>query len=240
MQCEGNVDGRELFLEHYKLAKREHRNFLLENEAAEVCRMYSIPLPDGGLAVDKASAVLIADGVGYPVVMKVVSPEIIHKSDVGGVRVGIHSKEQLVEAYDSIIDSVKKHQSTAEVRGFVVAKMAGKGVETIVGLKRDAVFGSAVMFGIGGIFVEVYKDVSFRVCPVRNGDIEEMLGEIRGRVLLEGFRGMPKVNMDALKKVIMAVCSLGMENPEVSSVDLNPVLATGEGALALDARIILQ
>ena len=113
-------------------------------------------------------------------------------------------------------------------------------VETIVGLKRDEVFGPVVMFGIGGIFVEVYQDVTFRLCPVGEKEVEDMLSEVKGYKLLGGFRGKPKAGMDALKKVILAVCALGTENPEVGSVDLNPVLVNGEGALALDTRIVLQ
>ncbi len=231
---------RELFLKYYELAKSEDRNFLFENEAAEVCRIYALPLPEAGFGVDKEEAVALADKLGYPVVLKVVSPEVIHKSDVGGVRVDISTQDQLVEAYDAILGSVRAHEPEAEIKGFVIAKMAGEGVETIVGLKRDVVFGPVVLFGMGGIFVEIYKDVTLRVCPVGDGDVEEMIHEIQGRKLLEGFRGMPKANIEALKKVILAVSSLGTENPEVSSLDLNPVRVNEEEALALDTRIIIQ
>jgi acyl-CoA synthetase (NDP forming) len=145
-----------------------------------------------------------------------------------------------LDAYDAIVESVKQHSPEAQIRGQVIAKMAGEGVETIVGLKRDEVFGPVVMFGIGGICVEVYQDVTFRLCPVGEKEVEDMLSEVKGYKLLGGFRGKPKADMDALKKVILAVCALGTENPEVGSVDLNPVLVNGEGALALDTRIVLQ
>ncbi|MDA2933241.1 acetate--CoA ligase family protein [Acidobacteria bacterium AH-259-D05] len=232
------MSGRELFLKYYQQAKDEDRNFLLENEAAEVCQSYALPLPECGFAQDKEQAVSIAQQLGYPVVMKVVSPQVIHKSDVEGVRVGLGRPEEVVEAYDAICASVKGHEPKAEIRGQIIAKMAGEGVETIVGLKRDEAFGPVVMFGIGGIFVEVYKDVSFRLCPVGDEEVEAMVNEVKGHKLLQGFRGMPKADMEALKKVILAVCSLGTENPEVSSIDLNPVRVNGEGALALDTRII--
>jgi len=234
------MSGREVFLKYYHLAREENRGFLLEHEAAEVCLSYQLPLPEADLAANKEEAISIAEKLGYPVVMKVVSPQVLHKSDVGGVRVGIQAREQLVEAYDAIVESVKQHSPEAQIRGQVIAKMAGEGVETIVGLKRDEVFGPVVMFGIGGIFVEVYRDVTFRLCPVGEKEVEDMLREVKGYKLLGGFRGKPKADMDALKKVILAVCALGTENPEVGSVDLNPVLVNGEGALALDTRIVLQ
>jgi acetyl-CoA synthetase (ADP-forming) len=234
------MGGRETFLKYYTLAKDENRDFLLENEAREVCKAYGVPLPEGGFARNKEEAVLIAEKIGYPVVMKVISPQVIHKSDVGGVKVSISSEEQVSEAYDVISESVKKHVPKAEIKGMLVAKMADKGVETIVGLKRDAIFGPVVMFGIGGIFVEVYRDVTFRVCPIEGRDAEEMLNEIKGYKLLKGFRGMPRANIDALKRVILATCTLGMENPEIGSVDLNPVLVNEKAALALDTRIIID
>lgn len=234
------MEGRDVFLKYYTLAKNEKRDFLLENEAREVCKAYGIPLPEGGFARDKDEAILIAEKIGYPVVMKVISSQVIHKSDVGGVKVGISSKEQVPEAYDMISESVKKHIPDVKIRGMLVVKMAEKGVETIVGLKRDAIFGPVVMFGIGGIFVEVYRDVTFRVCPIEDRDAGEMLNEIKGYKLLRGFRGMPKADVDSLKKVILATCALGMENPEIGSVDLNPVLANEEAALALDTRIIVD
>jgi len=159
---------------------------------------------------------------------------------VEGVRVGIATREQLVQAYDGIVEKVKRSKPEAQIKGQVIAKMAGEGVETIVGLKRDEVLGPVVMFGMGGIFVEVYQDVTFRLCPVGKEEVEEMLSEVKGYQLLGGFRGMAKADTGALKKVILAVCALGTENPEVGAVDLNPVLVNGEGALALDTRIILQ
>ncbi|MCZ6485494.1 MAG: acetate--CoA ligase family protein [Acidobacteria bacterium] len=234
------MTGRETFLKYYQAAQNENRKFLLENEAAEVCRSYRLPLPEGGFASDKEEALSIAERLGYPVVMKVVSPQVIHKSDVEGVRVGIATREQLAQAYDGIVERVKKFKPEAEIKGQVIAKMAGEGVETIVGLKRDEVLGPVVMFGMGGIFVEVYQDVTFRLCPVGKEEVEEMLSEVKGFQLLGGFRGMAKADTGALKKVILAVCALGTENPEVGAVDLNPVLVNGEGALALDTRIILQ
>ena len=233
------MSGRELFLQYYQRARDENRTFLLENEAAQVCESYGLPLPPSGFAENKEQAVSIAEELGYPVVLKVVSPQVIHKSDVEGVRVGIATEEEILEAWDSISANVTRHEPTAEIRGQFIAGMAGEGVETIVGLKRDDTFGPVVMFGIGGIFVELYKDVSFRLSPLADEDVEEMVNEVKGHKLLKGFRGTPEADMEALKKVILAVCSMGTDNPEIGSIDLNPVRVNPEGALALDTRIIL-
>ena len=157
------MDGRELFLESYRCAKREKRDFLLENEAAEICSSYDLPLPDNGFAESKEAAFSVASKLGYPVVVKLVSPQVIHKSEVGAVRVGVDSRDQLAQAWDQILGSVREHQPEADIKGFMIARMAGEGVETIVGLKRDQTFGPVVMFGIGGVLVELYKDVTFRV-----------------------------------------------------------------------------
>jgi len=234
------MTGRDLFLKYYKTAKEENRPFLLENEAREVCEAYGISTPEGGFIKNKEEAISLARKIGYPVVLKVVSPQVIHKSEVGGVKVKINSDEELTKAYDDIVRSVKEHVPNAEIRGMLLTKMAGNGVETIVGLKRDPIFGPVVMFGIGGIFVEVYRDVTFRVCPVTERDAEEMFKEIKGHKLLEGFRGLPKANLDELKKIVLATCSLGVENPEIESVDLNPTLVDEKKALALDTRIIIS
>ena len=233
------LNSRELVLKYCRRASDEKRNFLMENEAAQVCRSYMVPLPASGYARDKDQAITIAEAVGYPVVMKVVSPHVIHKSDAGGVQVGIQAEEELLGAWDAISASVMSYNSNAEIRGQFIAEMAGEGVETIVGFKRDETFGPVVMFGLGGIFVELYKDVSFRLCPLADADVEAMINEVKGHKLLQGFRGMPTVDVEALKQIILTVSSMGMDNPEISSIDLNPVRVNKEGALALDTRIIL-
>ena len=234
------MSGRTIFLKYYEAAKDEGRKFLLENEARDVCQAYGIPVPDGGFAKTKEEALNLARRVGYPVVLKIVSPQVLHKSDVGGVKVGISSDEELSTSFDEIISKVKGNVPRAEIRGLLVSKMVGKGVETIIGMKKDKIFGPVVMFGIGGIFVEVYKDVSFRVCPVSDLDAEEMIREIKGFKLLEGFRGLPKANLEALKDVLKKTCLLASENPEIDSIDLNPTAVDEKGALALDTRIIVS
>lgn len=231
---------RALFLRHLSVAREQGRGFLLEHEAAEVCRAYGITSPESGLARDKSQAVAAAEKMGYPVVLKVVSPQVLHKSDVGGVRTGIGSRAHVEEAYDGVLESVRRRQPDAQIAGVMVAKMAGSGIETIVGLKRDDTFGPVVMFGIGGVNVEVYGDVTFRLCPIDRLTAEEMLGDVRGRLLLEGFRGSPKANRSAVESVIMAVCRMGMDNPEIASLDLNPVRVDSDRAVALDTRILIR
>lgn len=234
------MSGRTIFLKYCEDAKREGRNFLLESEAREVCQAYGISVPDGGFVKTKEEALDLANKIGYPVVLKIVSPQVLHKSDVGGVKVGISNDEELSKSFDEIVSKVKENVSEAKIRGLLVSKMAEKGVETIIGMKKDRIFGPVVMFGIGGIFVEVYKDVSFRVCPISDVDAEEMIREIKGSKLLEGYRGLPKANLEALKDVLKKTCLLASENPEIDSIDLNPTVVNEKGALALDTRIIIS
>jgi acetyl-CoA synthetase (ADP-forming) len=232
--------GRPLFLRHLSVSREQGRSFLLEHEAAEVCRAYGIPSPDSGLALDRAQAIAFAEKLGYPVVLKVVSPQVLHKSDVGGVRTGIASRAHVEEAYDSILETVSRRQPDAQIAGVTVAKMAGSGIETIVGLKRDDTFGPVVMFGIGGVNVEVYGDVTFRLCPIDRLTAEEMLSDIKARLLLEGFRGTPRANRAAVADIIVAVCRMGVDNPEIASLDLNPVRVDSDRAVALDTRILVR
>lgn len=230
---------RETFLKYLQTASKEGRTTLMEDEAAAVCQSYGIATPESRFA-EAGKAADVAAAVGYPLVMKILSPHISHKSDVGGVRLNIRTAEEARQASEGILASVKSHAPNAAIRGFWLAQMAGNGVETIVGLKRDEVFGPVVMFGVGGVFVEIYKDVAFSVCPLQDGDVEEMIGQVKGRKILEGFRGMPKANMPGLKKILQSVCTLGSENPEIESIDLNPVWADSERAMALDARIVVH
>ena len=232
--------GRGLFLAHRRAARDQGRSFLLEHEAAEVCRAYGIASPEATMARDKAQAVAAAEKLGYPVVLKIVSPQVLHKSDIGGVRTGLSTRAQVEEAYDGIVKSVSRGRPEAQRAGIMVAKMADPGVETIVGLKRDDTFGPVVMFGIGGVNVEVYADVTFRLCPIDRRMAEEMLDEVKGRVLLDGFRGGVRANRTALADLIAAVCRMGADNPEIGSLDLNPVRVASLGAVALDTRILIR
>ncbi|MCD6488710.1 MAG: acetate--CoA ligase family protein [Desulfurococcales archaeon] len=221
-------------------AFKEGRTKLLEHEAIEIVKYYGAPVAEARLAKTPEEAAIIADEIGYPVVLKVVSPDISHKSDVGGVIIGLHNREQVVNAARRIFDNVAKNAPSARVTGLLVQKQAEKGLEVIVGGLRDSVFGPVVMFGLGGIFVEVLKDVSFRVAPITEDDAIEMMCEIKAAKILEGFRNIPPVDKKSLAKVIIAASKLLEENPEIDSLDLNPVIAYPTGAVVVDARVILK
>ena len=222
-------------------ARAEGRRKLLEHEALKLCELYGLPVPDYGLARSEEEAVELAERVGYPAVLKVVSPDISHKSDVGGVILGVRSAEEVRSSYRRILENVKARAPGSRVHGVLVQRMAKPDLEVIVGGIRDPVFGPVVMFGLGGVFVEVLKDVSFRIAPLSDADVDDMVREVRGYRVLEGFRGSPPRDLDALKKVILGVSRMMVEVGEIAELDLNPVILypRGEGALIVDARIIL-
>ncbi len=222
-------------------ALEEGRTKLLEHEAIEVIKYYGASVADAYLAQSAREAADIADKMGYPVVLKIVSPDISHKSDVGGVILGLRSRFEVMDAYQKIIDNVSMKVPSAKIVGVLVQKMAEPGgLEVIIGGLRDNVFGPVVMFGLGGIFVEVLRDVSFRVAPVSIEDALEMMGEIKAAKILDGYRNVPPVHKESLAKIIVATAKLLEENPEIESLDLNPVLAYPDKAVVVDARIILR
>jgi acetyl-CoA synthetase (ADP-forming) len=222
-------------------ARAEGRRKLLEHEALKLCELYGLPVPGYGLARSEEEAVELAERVGYPAVLKVVSPDISHKSDVGGVILGVRSAEEVRSSYRRILENVKARAPGSRVHGVLVQRMAKPDLEVIVGGIRDPVFGPVVMFGLGGVFVEVLKDVSFRIAPLSDADVDDMVREVRGYRILEGFRGSPPRDLDALKRVILGVSRMMVEVGEIAELDLNPVILypRGEGALIVDARVIL-
>jgi len=176
------------------------------------------------------------------VVLKVVSPDISHKSDVGGVIVGVKTSSDAREAFRKIMENVKKHAPSARVEGVLVQKMAEPGYIEVIGATRDATFGPVIMFGLGGIFVEVLKDVSFRVAPLTEEDAESMIREIKSYRILEGYRGMPPRDIDAIKQIILKTADIMLKLDKVQDIDLNPVMLyeKGKGAIVVDARVILR
>lgn len=222
---------------------------LTEPEAYRVLADYDVPVPRFGVACDADAAAEIAGSIGYPVVMKVVSPDILHKTDVGGVRVGLCSEDEVRRACGEILAGVRERCPNARVEGVLVTQQVGRArhggppdtvldaVEVIVGVTRDPEFGHAVMFGLGGVFVEVLGDVAFRVTPVAYEDALDMIGEIKGRPILQGIRGQKPRDVGALADIIVKVSRLVEENPGISAVDLNPILALSSGACAVDAKI---
>ena len=219
--------------------KREGRNVLTEVEAKELLKQAGIDVVETRLATSKEEALSISKQLGYPVALKIASADVIHKSDAGGVKLDLKTAAQVGKAYSDILKAIKKEYPEARIQGVSVQKMARPGVEVIIGVSKDAQFGPVLMFGLGGILVEVLKDVSFRIVPLERRDAREMIREIKGYPLLEGYRGQEPVDVANLEKLILKVSSFVEQHPEVEQLDLNPVFAYSDGAIAVDARIIL-
>jgi len=221
-------------------AKKEGRHALLEPEAKVICQEYGIPVTKFKVAHNEAEAANCAQEIGYPVVMKIVSPDIIHKSDAGGVIVNLKTATDVKAAYSKILQNVKNYNANAKIVGILVQEMAPPSTETIVGAIKDPQFGPTIMFGLGGIFVELLKDVNFRVAPITAEDAKEMITQLKAYPLLKGFRNSPPADIDALVGILCATSKLVTENPDIKELDLNPVLAYQTGAKTVDARIILE
>jgi len=219
---------------------REKRKYLLETEAKTVCMEYGIPVTRFKLAKNEAEAVKFAGEVGYPIVLKIVSPDIIHKSDVGGVLIGLKTAKEVRNAYKQILKNVKKHEADAKIVGVLVQEMAPSSTEVIVGAIKDPQFGPALMFGLGGIFVEVLKDVTFRVAPITVDEAREMITEVKAYPLLKGYRNQPPADIEAIVQILLNTSRLVMEHQEIKELDLNPIMVYKKGAKTVDARIILE
>lgn len=226
--------------EIFNNAKREGRKFLLEPEAKTICKMYNIPVTDFKVAKNEDEVVKFSREIGFPVVLKIVSPDVIHKSDVGGVIIDLKSEEAVRKAYRQIIENVKKYKPEAKITGILVQEMAPPSTEVIVGSIKDPQFGPALMFGLGGIFVEVLKDVTFRIAPITEDDAREMIMEVKAYPLLKGYRNMPPADIDAIIKIILNTSKLVMEHQEIKELDFNPIMVYEKGAKTVDARIILE
>jgi len=225
--------------ELFETASKEGRDFLFEHEAKNLCGSYGMPITAITVATSEEDAVKAAKKIGYPIVLKIVSPQVLHKSDAGGVLINIKDEEGLREGYNTILKNVKKHVPDAEITGILVQEMAPMGTEVIVGSTNDPTFGPTIMFGLGGIFVEILKDVSFRLAPITKTDAEEMVKEIKAYKILEGARGMPPADQETIVEILLATSKMLMECPEIMELDMNPVLVYEEGARIVDARIIL-
>ena len=212
---------------------------LSELETLEVFQAFGIPTAEAALATSPAEAVSLARRIGFPVVLKVVSAEIIHKTDAGGVRVGLSGPEEVKAAYAEIEADVARLAPDARIQGILVQRMLRGGRELIAGIVRDPAFGPLVMFGLGGVLVEVLRDVIFRVAPIGQVDARDMLGGIRGAAMLDAVRGSPPANRGAIEEVLLRLSSLATSFPDIEEIDINPLLATGEGAIAADGRILL-
>ena len=221
-------------------ARREGRVLLTEVEAKELLRETGVSIVETKLATSKKEAVEISKELGFPVALKIASPDVVHKSDMGGVKLGLKTAAQVMKAYDDILKVVGQKHPQAVIHGISVQKMARPGIEVIIGMSKDVQFGPVLMFGLGGVLVEILKDVSFRVVPLEGRDAREMVREIKGYPLLEGYRGEEPADVSALEELILRVSRFVEQTPEIKELDLNPVFAYSKGAAVVDARVILE
>jgi len=222
------------------IARRKKRTSLTEVESKQLISEAGIAVIETRLAKTKKETISIAKELGFPVVLKIVSPEIIHKSDSGGVKLGLKNAAEVGRAYREIMASIKQQEPGAEIQGVSVQKMAKPGIEVIMGMSKDAQFGPVLMFGLGGVFVEVLKDVSFRIVPIVKRDAKQMIEEIKGYPVLQGYRGQEPANITALEDMLLKLSSFIEQTPEIKELDLNPIIAYADRSLAVDARIILE
>jgi len=216
---------------------KTNKRFVPELDAIKDLAKYRIPYPEHGLARSAGEAANIAEQLGFPVVLKIASPDIPHKSDVGGVITGLNSPENVAQEYDCMIRSVLKKVPQASVLGVLVCHQAPEGLEVIVGSTHDSVFGPTLMFGLGGIYTEIFKDVAFRIVPLELIDAEEMIREIKGFPLLTGVRGQTGRDIQQLTELILSVSRMLAADPSILELDLNPVRLYENGLIALDVRI---
>lgn len=221
-------------------ARKGKRTILTEVESKELIAKAGIPVVETKLAKSKAGAIAISKDMGFPVALKIVSPDIIHKSDFGCVKLNITNATQVGKAYTDIMAAAKKANQKAKIHGISVQKMVKSGVEIIMGMNKDAQFGPVLMFGIGGILVEVLKDVSFRIVPLVRRDANQMIHEIKGYPILEGYRGQEPANVPFLEDMLLKLSDFIDKTPEIKELDLNPILAYSDGAMVVDARVILE
>jgi acetyl coenzyme A synthetase (ADP forming)-like protein len=209
-------------------------------ESREILTAYQLRIPQAELAPTADEAVTLANKIGYPVVLKIASPDILHKTDVGGVKVGLQNATDVRDAFDLIVYRAQRYIPDAKIWGCLVQEMIPKGTEILVGMNHDPQFGPLVTFGLGGIYVEALKDVTFRVAPFDRDNAEDMLGEIRSRALLEGVRGEKPVDRNAIVDTLLRISQLVTDFPEIVELDINPLVVYEQGAIALDMRLVLS
>ena len=216
-------------------ARQDGRTILSEIEAKQLLESAGVPVSPARLAKTKDEAAKMAAELGFPAVLKIVSPQITHKSDVGGVALGLTSADEVSAAFERVVANAKKAAPDATIEGVAVQRMERQGTEVIIGMTTDPQFGPVMMFGLGGVMVEILKDVAFRVVPINKRDARRMIHEIKGYPVLEGFRGSEPADVGKLQELLLKVSSFIEAHPEVAELDLNPVFAYKDGAIAVDA-----
>jgi acyl-CoA synthetase (NDP forming) len=221
-------------------ARSQNRVVLTEVEAKEIMQSAGVPVVETKLAQTKEAALQLSEQIGFPVVAKIVAPDITHKSDAGGVRLNISDRGKMEEAWDDLMANARAAFPDSQIDGVAVQRQAPDGTEIIIGGSQDPQFGPVVMFGLGGVFVEILKDVSFRIVPLSKNDASEMITDIKSYKVLEGYRGNAAADIEAIQKALVSTSNLLEGNPDIAELDLNPVFAYADGILAVDARIILK
>jgi acyl-CoA synthetase (NDP forming) len=216
----------------------EKGRMMPEPAAIDLIKRYGLKYPEYRLATSAEEAAEFTEKIGGSVVLKIVSPQVMHKSDIGGVMTSIPDAASVARGYTELINRVKGNVPGANILGILVCRQADPGLEVIIGGLRDMTFGATVMFGLGGVFTEVLKDVAFRIAPLERIDAKEMIDEIKGRDLLSGYRGQPAVDREQLATALQAIGQLMIEQDEVKELDLNPIRLYPDGLLALDVRIV--
>jgi acetyltransferase len=221
---------------------KQHRYDLIENEAREILKAYGFRLPENRIAKTTNGAVRAASEIGYPVVMKIASPDVLHKSDMGGVRVGLENEAMVEEAFFDITSKIQLRQPEARILGVMVQEMIPQGREVILGITRDMQFGPMIMFGLGGIYVEVLKDIAFRIAPLSVESADAMIREIQSFPLLRGVRGESPSDIAGIRDALLRLSQMAVDFPEIIEADINPLLVCpeGQGAVAVDARITIH
>jgi acetyltransferase len=225
----------------FESVKEEKREHLRESEVYEMLNAYGFLQPRSLLARTSEEAVAAAKGIGYPVVMKIVSPQVIHKSDIGGVKINVNTEKEVENAFFDITSHVKHVMPMAHINGVMIQEMISGGKEVIIGITRDTQFGHMIMFGFGGIYVEVLKDVSFRIVPLSKEDAHEMIRETKVFPLLRGVRGEAEADIEAIENSLLILSQMALDFPQIIEAEINPLLVKkrGEGVVAIDARFAI-
>jgi acyl-CoA synthetase (NDP forming) len=220
-------------------ARTENRTVLTEIESKQVLQEAGIECTETRLARTRDEAISLSDAWGYPVVLKISSADITHKSDAGGVKVNLKNRAEVGAAYDGITQSARQKFPRARIEGISVQRMARPGIEVVMGMTRDPSFGPVLMFGLGGVLVEVLQDVAFGIAPLEKNDAAGMIGALKGKALLEGHRGRDPADKACLENMLLGLSAFVECRPEIAEIDMNPVFARKDGAIVVDARIIL-
>jgi len=227
----------------FDLVRSEHRLTIGDAESRSILKAYGLRIPQSEIAETPDQAAQIATRIGFPVVLKIASPDILHKTDIGGVKVGLQNASDVRDAFELMVYRAQRYVPDARIWGCLVQEMAPQGgLEVLVGMNRDPQFGPLVTFGLGGIYVETLKDVTFRVAPFSRQDAEDMLAEIRAHGLLDGVRGQPPVDKAAIVDTLLRVAQMVQDFPEIAELDINPLMVypNDQGAVAIDMRLILE